>query len=380
VTVLAWAPVLLVALLTAHTAVNVALLRRVAATESTVDVPVAVLLPVRDEAHRVLPCLRSVLAQRGVPRLSVLVLDDGSTDGTAALVAAVPDPRLRLLTGTPPPPGWLGKPYACHQLAAHAPAEARVLVFLDADVVLAPDAVAASVRALDGFELISPYPRLVAISAAERLVQPLLPWSWLTFLPLRAVERSPRPSLAAAGGQFLVVDRAGYERAGGHAGVRDRVLEDVELARAVKRSGGRISIMDGSRISSCRMYGSWPELRDGYTKSLWAVFGPPAGAAVVVLALLFGYALPLFIALVNPLAGLFGYLLGATGRVLTGHATGARTWPDALTQPLSIAIFGYLVARSYHRHWRGLLTWKGRRLDILDRQQTRGGRDGENPG
>ena len=128
----------------------------------------------------------------------------------------------------------------------------------------------------------SPYPRIVTGAVGERLVQPLLQWSWLTFLPLRAMERSPRPSLAAAGGQFLVVDRAGYDRAGGHAAVRGEVLEDIALARAVKRTGGRIALADGSRLADCRMYTSWRELVDGYTKSLWASFGSPAGAAAVV--------------------------------------------------------------------------------------------------
>src|SRR5262249_23720123 len=149
------------------------------------------------------------------------------------------------------------------------------------------------------FDLVSPYPRLVAVTVAERLVQPLLAWSWLTFLPVRAIERSRPASLAAAGGQFLAVRAEGYARAGGHAGVRDRVVEDVELARAVKRSGGRIAIADGSRLASCRMYTSWADLRAGYTKSLWAAFGSTAGAVAVSLALLALYVLPPTMAIVG---------------------------------------------------------------------------------
>jgi hypothetical protein len=121
--------------------------------------------------------------------------------------------------------------------------------------------------------------------------------------------------------------------------------------------------MDGSRISSCRMYESWTEIRDGYTKSLWAAFGSPAGAGAVVLLLLFGYVLPLLVALINPLAGLLGYLLGVAGRVLTARATGTRTWPDVLTHPLSVVLFAALVIRSYHLHRRGRIRWKGRSLD-----------------
>jgi GT2 family glycosyltransferase len=343
-----------------HVAVNVRLLRRVA--PSTVDSVgrVAVLLPVRDEAHRLEPCLRALLAQRGC---EILVLDDGSTDGTAALVRAVGGAHVRLITGAPLPPGWLGKPHACAQLAAAAGA-AEVMVFLDADVVLAPDAVAAAVATLGGFDLLTPYPRIVADGFGQRLVQPLLQWSWLAFLPLRAMERSPRPSLAAAGGQFLVVRRAAYEAAGGHAAVRASVLEDVELARAVKRAGGRIALADGSAVATCRMYGSWRELMDGYTKSLWASFGSRLAASAVVLMLLLLFVLPLLAVLLWPvsptaaLAGAAGYAAGVGGRALAARATGGRAFPDALGHPLSVLLFACLVARSYRR--RRTVTWKGR--------------------
>src|SRR6202012_4678778 len=135
--------------------------------------------------------------------------------------------------GAPLPAGWLGKPYARQQLA-DAAAGADVLGFVDAPGVLAPGAVApaGAPPRRAGVTLLSPSPR---ITGAGRLVQPLLQWSWLTFLPLRAMERSPRESLAAAGGQWLIADRAGYERAGGHASVRDDVLEDIGLARSIKR-------------------------------------------------------------------------------------------------------------------------------------------------
>ena len=245
-----WVLVLAVAVLTGHTVVNRLLLRRPPTRPSPVDDGVSVLLPVRDEAHRVGPCLESLLRQRGLSRLEIVVLDDGSSDGTGDVVRSVAatHPRVRLITGEPLPDGWLGKPYACHQLAAAAGHD--ILVFVDADVVLAPDAVAGAIDLLDGFDLVSPYPRIVTVGLTQRLVQPLLQWSWLTFLPLRAMQRCARASLAAAGGQFLVMTRSGYQRAGGHAAVRDAVLEDIELARAVKRAGGRIALADASRWPS----------------------------------------------------------------------------------------------------------------------------------
>ncbi|MET8259484.1 glycosyltransferase family 2 protein [Micromonospora sp. NPDC005205] len=362
-----------VAALTGHTWLNATRwLRRPTDRPDDVDEPVTVLLPLRDEATRVTPCLRALLAQRGVPGLRVVVLDDGSTDGTADVVRAVvgDDPRVTLLTGVAPPPGWLGKPHACWQLATRADPDATALVFVDADVVLAPHAVAAAVTELRAARatLLSPYPRIVVATAGDRLVQPLLQWLWLTFLPLRAMERSSRPSLAAAGGQFLVVDRRGYNAASGHAAVADKILEDVELARAVKRAGGRIALADGSRLATCRMYDDWPQLRDGYSKSLWASFGHPGAAAAVVAALLLLYTAPPLIALTGAAAGapmvaavgLAAYVLGVAGRVLTARATGGRWWPDALAHPVSVVVLGWLTLRSYHLRKRRRLTWRGR--------------------
>lgn len=361
-----------VAALTGHTWLNATRwLRRPTDRPDDVDEPVTVLLPLRDEATRVTPCLRALLAQRGVPGMRIVVLDDGSTDGTAEVVRAVAgdDPRVTLLTGVAPPPGWLGKPHACWQLATRADPDATALVFVDADVVLAPHAVAAAVTELRAARvtLLSPYPRIVVATAGDRLVQPLLQWLWLTFLPLRAMERSSRPSLAAAGGQFLVVDRAGYTAAGGHAAVADKILEDIELARAVKRAGGRIALADGSRLATCRMYDDWPQLRDGYSKSLWASFGHPGAAAAVVAALLLLYTAPPLIALrfastapLVSMVALIAYLLGVAGRVLTARATGGRWWPDALAHPVSVVVLGWLTLRSYHLRKRRRLTWRGR--------------------
>ena len=362
---MSWLALLPLIALTGHTIVNAALLRRPRAGATTTQ-RVAVLLPLRDEAERVTPCLEALLGQSGVPHRDILVLDDGSTDGTAAVVRAVAGDKVRLLTGAPLPAGWLGKPHACAQLASAA-GDVDVLVFVDADVVLAPDAIAGGVDLLRsaGVELLSPYPRIVG---AGRLVQPLLQWSWLTFLPVRVMERSPRPALAAAGGQWLVLDRAGYQRAGGHAAVRDDVLEDIGLARAVKRAGGRIAIADGSALAECLMYPSWAELRDGYGKSLWASFGSPAGAAAVVGLLVLLYVVPPVAALVLVGGGAVGlagwalgaYLLGVAGRVVSARATGGRAWPDALAQPVSILLFAGLVVRSFVLRRRGRLSWRGR--------------------
>jgi len=240
-----------------------------------------------------------------------------------------------------------------------------VLVFVDADVVLAPHAVASTAALLDasGLDLASPYPRQLAETPAERLVQPLLQWSWLTTLPLTAAERSPRESLTAANGQLLAVRRDAYDHAGGHGAVRSAVLDDVALLRAVKRSGGRGVVVDGTHLATCRMYDGWDDLRAGYTKSLWSAFGSPAGAAAAMGALSLLYVLPAAAALRGSRVGAAGYAAGVLGRVLVARRVGGRVWPDSLAHPASIAALGWLTAASWRGKRSGSLSWKGRPIE-----------------
>ncbi|MEP6464349.1 MAG: glycosyltransferase [Frankiaceae bacterium] len=350
------------ALLTAHAALNARLLRTPPHDPPPIAERVSLLLPLRDEVHRVTPCLQALLGQQRLRDVELLVLDDGSTDGTAELVRQVAGDRARILTGAPLHPGWLGKPWACAQLAEAATGD--VLVFLDADVVLAPAAVARTVTLLrdGGLELVSPYPRQRAETPAERLVQPLLQWSWLTFLPLRLAERSPRPSLAAANGQLLGVDAAAYRTFRGHGAVAGEVVDDVALLRALKRAGFRVVVADGTDLAVCRMYASWAELRDGYSKSLWSAYGSPLGAVAGCALLTSVYVLPPLAALRGSKAGALGYAAAVAGRVLTARRTGGRTWPDPLGHPLSVLLLCALTARSWWQRAAGTLTWKGRRL------------------
>ncbi|MBL7501599.1 glycosyltransferase [Frankia sp. CNm7] len=352
------------ALVAAHTVLNTRRWRRPPPARP-VGERVSVLLPVRDEAARVGRCLTAVLASTGLADLEVIVHDDASTDATADLVAAIAagDPRVVLQRGEGPPDGWLGKPHACHRAATAATGTA--LVFVDADVTLAADGLARAVALLrdTGLDLVSPYPRQEAVTAAERLVQPLLQWSFLALLPLRLAERSPRGSLSAAGGQLLCVDAAAYRRAGGHAAVRAEVLEDIALLRAVKRAGGRGCVADGTELAVNRMYTGAAELRDGYAKSLWAAGGGrPAASAGQVGLLGWLFVLPVLAALRGSWAGLAGYLAGVASRWVTARATAGRAWPDAAAHPLSICALGWLTALSWWRRHRGTLRWKNRHL------------------
>lgn len=344
---------------------NLRRLRRPDPTGVPAPEPLAVLLPVRDEEADVRACVQALLAaaDRWPGPVRVLVLDDGSQDGTRAELARVRDERVDVLTGAPTPDGWLGKPWACHQLA-EAATGASLLVFVDADVRVAPSCLTATAALLReaGLDLLCPYPRQVA-TGAERLVQPLLQWSWMSTLPLGLAERSPRPSLAAANGQLLAVDAAAYRRAGGHATVRGEVLEDIALLRALKRSGGRGVVAEGSEVATCHMYDGWRELRAGYRKSLWAAFGSPAGAAGVLGLLMLAHVVPAVAALRGSRAGLVGCAAGVASRALVARRTGGRAWPDALAHPVSVVALAGLTVDSVVGRRRGRLRWKGRPVE-----------------
>lgn len=342
-----------------HAAGNARLLRRPGDDDAGTP-PVPVLVPARDEADDIAGCVSSVLGQPGL--LELIVLDDNSTDATAPRAEQA---GARVLSGAPLPEGWLGKPWACAQLAAAADPAAEILVFLDADVRLEPGALRRAVGLLErtGLDIVCPFPRQEAHGVAERLVQPLLQWSWLTTLPLRVAERSPRPSLTAACGQFVVVRRAALHRAGGHAAVRAQVLDDIALVRAVKAIGGRGGVVDGSALARCRMYRGWAELRDGYAKWLWSAFGSRSAAGAVLAALALVYVLPPLVALRGSRVGWVGYAGAVASRVVAARASGGRALPDAAAHPASILVLGYLTVRSVAEHRRGALRWKNRPVE-----------------
>lgn len=359
---------LLAGMLSAHIALNVRLMRRPLKAIFRCAEPISVCIPARNEASNIERCIRSVLASVDVDWLEVLVLDDGSTDDTAAIAKTTlenSNQPTRLVTGgdDPLPDGWLGKAWACERLRREA--SGNVLVFLDADVVLAPGAVAAAVAMMrhSRLDLVSPYPRQRAESLAERLAQPLLQWLWLTFLPLRFSEWSRPNSMSAANGQFLVVDVAALQSIGGFNSVRGNVLDDVALVRSLKRAGFRGTVVDGSELATCRMYTDWTSLKDGYSKNLWAATGSIPGALALGALLTLAYLVPPFGMLFRRTrrVGLFGYVLGVGGRMMTAKASRGSV-RDSVAHPLSIALLLRLLGGSWIRKRSGTLTWKGRHV------------------
>nr|WP_051186512.1 glycosyltransferase [Nocardia tenerifensis] len=340
--------------------------------------PVTVCVPARDEAARLPGLIADLRAQRGLSRLTIVILDDASSDDTfpMATAAAAGDPRITVLRNdAEPPPGWTGKAAACAR-AAEAVAT-PVLVFVDADVRLTPDAIAAAVTELRGRRvgLVSPWPRQRAGTVAEALVQPLLCWSWAATLPVSLANRSLRPSTSVACGQFLVFDTAAYRAAGGHAAVAASVTEDLDLARTLRRAGYSTALVAAGRMASTRMYTGAAELDAGYTRWLWSAYGGTraGGVAVGTLAAV-AYWLPPLAALCGRgtvrRVGVLGYTAAVAGRLLarsteSGGAVAPADVAAALAHPLSVAAYLLLWGRSRRGRRQGALRWKGRSLNTV---------------
>lgn len=363
---------------------NLRTLPRLSTPDRPATEAVTVCVPARDEADRLPALIADLRAQTGLPRLRVFVLDDASTDDTAeqAQRAIADDLRCTLVRGTAePPPGWTGKAAACRVLAdtaanlAHGTGPADgILIFLDADIRLAPGALAAAAAELRDRDvaLVSPWPAQQARTVAERLIQPLLCWSWASTLPVRYADRATRTSTVVACGQFLVFDAAAYRAIGGHAAVAGSATEDLDIARALRRAGYRTALVAAGPLARTRMYRDGSELAAGYRRWLWSAYGGSvAGGLMVGVVAGWAYLLPPVAAALGRGKirrwGLLGYGAAVIGRLTargleTGRPPGPGALAAAVSHPVGVAGYFFLWARSHRDRRRNALTWKGRPL------------------
>ncbi len=259
----------------------------------------SICVPARDEADNIAACVSAALASRW-PSLEVLVVDDQSSDGTAEIAAAAAggDPRFVLVPGTAPPRGWAGKPWACARAAGEA--TGALLLFIDADVTLAPDAVPALVGELGRrrLSLLSAFGSWKLESFWERVMIPAVGWLIRGVVDLDRVNDPGRPE-AFANGQCILVDRAGYDAMDGHGVVADQVLDDVRLAEAFKQRGLPTGLMVAPWLFEVRLYRNLSEIIAGYAKNLYEGLGRrPALGLGAVLFIGVGALLP-FVGLVG---------------------------------------------------------------------------------
>ncbi|MGN6550981.1 MAG: glycosyltransferase [Pararhizobium sp.] len=247
---------------------------------------VTVVIPARNERDNIAACLSPLLDQQSVD-LTIVVVDDDSSDGTADIVARLAEtaPRLHLVQAPPLPVGWKGKVHACAVGAAEAK-DGDWLCFMDADVrALDARTIATAVEAAEKekMDLLSLAPKQQLVSFAERLILPCGLYL-LGFLEDFSKGDDADDDRAFATGQFLLFRRQAYEAIGGHGCVRGEICEDTAIARQVKRTGGHVVLRDGSRLLSTRMYDGWQTLWPGFAKNLTDMLGGPMRTMLIALA------------------------------------------------------------------------------------------------
>ncbi len=340
---------------------------------------VSILVPARNEEHRVLAdCIHSILNQ-DYGRFEVVAVNDRSTDATGAILASIAaaDVRLRVIEGEEPPPGWLGKPYAMHQALKHARGE--WILATDADMIFDSTALRTAmantmVHDADALSLI---PYFEARSFWERVMIPTWAWVFLMFTVFYRTN-DPQSRRAVGIGGFFLMRRATLDRAGSYEALKDEVMEDVRLADRIKRSGGKLLTEHAPGLVSTRMYRDFGEMWECCSKNLFSGMN-------FSLPLAFGAVFSMyFIAVLPPLIALtfaIAIAAGVDAALWRLFLPAAFSWviqilvlmlasikPEvslgyAFTAPLGLGVlYGILFESSIRITLGRGVTWKGRKV------------------
>lgn len=324
---------------------------------------VSVIVPARNEESCLGACLESLAGQTGVT-FEIIVVDDASTDRTRVIAQSFPS--VHIVDAGPPIANWTGKNNAMS--AGAKVARGEWLLFTDADTVHKPGSLARAVAEASqhGAALLSYSPEQEVVGFWELAVMPVI------FAELAATYRpelinDPRSRMAAANGQYILVSREAYDSVGGHAVVRSSLLEDVEFARVVKASGRKIFFRYGAGAVQTRMYRSFSQLREGWTKNLALLFPTPwrlallrmtefllivGGLSISIVAFL-RHRTTIAVATAILVVIVYGIFLN---RVRRAHFSSLVN----LLSLLGLPLFSYLLLRSRLSYKKGTVSWKGR--------------------
>ena len=331
------------------------------------DGRVSVLIPARNEERNIAAAVRAAAASEH-PIHEIVVYDDQSTDGTPEILRALQREIdiLRVVKGNGVPDGWVGKPHACRQLAAHASGD--LLLFVDADTELTPEGVGRIASLMTGSTaVVTAVPHQRMVSWGERLMLPLLMLTYTGWFPLRLVASSRDPRFCAANGQIMAVRRDAYARIGGFEAVAHEIVDDVAFCRHAKRCGERVVFADGARIASCRMYGSLSALWRGFSKNIYEGIGGTPWALLLIIVLYGGVFVAPYVALLIGLAigasWVAAAAIGVAANVSTRALLALRYGHPAsgvLSHPIAVALLCALAVNSARWSRRGRVMWAGR--------------------
>ena len=344
-----------------------------ASTES-----ITVCIPARNEQENIESCIRTVLASDH-PSLAVLAYDDQSTDDTRSILSRLhsEDPRVAMCATRPLPTGWVGKQHACDQLGRAATTD--WLLFIDADVRLAPDCIRRALNSAAKLNatMLSTFPRQFTGSIGESLLVPMIHFVLLSYLPFVRMRGTNDPAASAACGQFILIRRRAYLAAGGHASVRDSMHDGVKLPRVVRRAGFHTDLFDGTDVASCRMYNGLGNTWRGFAKNAFEGLGSPILLVLLTALHLLGHVLPWAVlvgiaaaAMLNsgsiepfrpmhPVIAAVCVAINLLQRALIARRFGQGVMSAAL-HPIGIAMMTLVQWHSYILHVSGRRSWRGR--------------------
>ncbi|MDH3496712.1 MAG: glycosyltransferase [Gemmatimonadota bacterium] len=319
---------------------------------------VSILVPARNEERNLQRLLPSLLRQQNVD-FDVLIYDDQSEDGTFAVASGTGDPRVRVLQGDPPPPGWVGKVHALYQGSRLARGD--VLLFLDADTAFTDDLALARIvgrfAALPTGSVLTAIPRF---RGGGGLLVSVVPYALLTSLPLPLTMRRPSPRFSALNGQCWMISRELYHAHEPHRAHPAEVLEDVRIGRFLAARGVVSHFADFQPELEVWMYDGFADAWRGFRKNAFLLMG----GAVLPFAAFYGGSLLIFI--IGPL--LSPWFLGAVllTKFLSDRFTRFPVWISLLA-PVSFVLWSLLQLDSAGAHLRGRVMWKGRDVALLGR-------------
>jgi glycosyltransferase involved in cell wall biosynthesis len=324
---------------------------------------ISLLVPARNEARNLERLIPSLLNQDAA-NLEIIVLNDRSEDDTQAVLEHFQDSRLRVIEGAELPEGWLGKNWACHQLSRAATGD--VLIFTDADTLWQPFTASDIAYRLESerADALCAWAAQRVEDNISRVIQPLQQWSLIAFLPLFFVPVRFFTVAVAANGQCLAFTRAAYQRIGGHEAVKNSVIEDMALARAVKQSRGKFLLLNGAKSLETRMYSNEAEAFEGYAKNVYPAFGATPTAFFLASGFnVLMYFVPWLLLPFNLPVALIGILCSLVVRVISD----VRNRYDlfwTLLHPIGIAVWAWIGLESMRRYRAGRVRWKGREYDL----------------
>ena len=336
---------------------------------------ISILIPARNEESNISKLLLSLIKQ-DYENLEILVLDDNSIDSTAAIVQrmALKDNRIKLIDGARLEEGWLGKSWACHQLAAHA--SGQYFIFTDADTLHSSDTVSKALAALVQNKLdgLSVYPRQIMVTFAERMLVSFIGMGVFTMFPLVLIKKTKSKFFSTGIGQFFMFKKEAYFKSGGHESVKAEILEDIHLSKRIKAAGFSYMVFDGSCNIFCRMYKNFRDAISGFSKFIFAAFdynGFSEAIAISFYSILF---LVPFILL--PISLIFEWsrtlvilniiqiLLVFTIKTIIAYRFKERIFDMFLT-PVSLCFIIAAAINSYiQARFRKGVYWKGRTYDV----------------